>query len=115
MQELVQILKIVAGEIKEPIPCDECGEDSTCKITFLMNNYRNNPASKGYGRDDCSWCSDAFAHACPVCQDKIRQNPPSGHVWVSIFDGKRFPHMIERSVKPDMDKVKELIKKYENS
>jgi len=113
MQELVDMLKICTGDIKEAIPCDECGEDSTCKITFLLENYRNNRGSNAYGQDDCSWIEDKYAHACNACQDKVRRNPPSGHVWVSIFDGKRFPHMITRSVKPDIKEIRSLIAKYD--
>ena len=78
----------------ERLACENCGEDATHKLTFLLEGYRSNPASKAYGRDDCSWCADSEALACAGCVEKLRRNPPEGYVECSTFDGTRFPHMV---------------------
>jgi len=70
--------------------CEECGEPASFEHTFLLEGARRNPASSAYGRDDCSYCSDACRF---VCADHERERtPPDGHVWCSTFSAKRFPH-----------------------
>jgi hypothetical protein len=44
--------------------CDQCGEPATARLGFLLENYRRNPASKAFGRDDCSHITDAEAFIC---------------------------------------------------
>lgn len=47
--------------------CDKCGEPAHYRHSFLFENYRRNPASKAYGKDDCTWCSDIDVFTCRVC------------------------------------------------
>jgi hypothetical protein len=82
----------VIVKIKERRCCDECGEDAHYKHTWLLKGTRSNPASKAYGRDDCSWCEDDCSYACRECTKKMR--PPEGYVDCSIFPAnERFAHM----------------------
>ena len=74
--------------------CEVCGEPATRKLTYLLANCRTNPASNAYGRDNCSWCSDAEAFSCEEHQQELRQDPPPGMSWCSTFDGARLPHML---------------------
>jgi hypothetical protein len=70
--------------------CDECAEPATRRCTFLMPHYRSNPASSGYGKDDCSYCSDAEVFVCDTCKPET----PSGMCSeYSTFYKKRFPHL----------------------
>ena len=73
--------------------CNECGEPATKKITFLLENCRRNPASKAYGRDDCSWCEDDCVFSCDEHAEEIRRKPPEGMSWCSIFPRDKFKHM----------------------
>jgi hypothetical protein len=82
----------------EAIPCEICGEDADHKITFLLEGTRRNPASRAYGKDDCSWCSDKETHACDEHRGVIESSPPEGYVYCSTFYGHRFPHMIHKWV-----------------
>lgn len=70
--------------------CDNCGEPATRLLTFLMPDARRNPASKAYGRDDCSWCSDYDAYACDAC---AATGVPEGYGSCATFPLKNFPHM----------------------
>jgi hypothetical protein len=82
-------------QIRRRRDCEVCGEAATKRITFLLERYRSNPASKAYGRDDCSWCSDHDAYACDEHETKVRfAVPPGMSSDVSIFGCKRFPHML---------------------
>ncbi len=82
--------------------CDECGEPASLRISYLLENARNNPASSGYGGDDISWCSDAEAFACYKCQRKVEhERAPDGMEWGSTFtayeksgEPSRFSHML---------------------
>lgn len=74
--------------------CEFCGEPAHFKQTFLLPNARNNPASKAYGRNDCSWCSDAHQFSCRggPCTRKARVL--DGYGECSIFPAiERFAHM----------------------
>ena len=72
--------------------CDICGEDAHYKHTWLLKGTRSNPASKAYGRDDCTWCEDDCTFTCRECKNKAR--PPEGYVTCSIFSAvERFAHM----------------------
>ena len=73
--------------------CEECGEIAVWQLTFLLNGGRNNPASKAYGEDDCSWCSDLEIFSCTDCERKLRDNPPEGYRWCSAFQKDRFTHL----------------------
>ena len=62
--------------------CDNCGEPATKLFSFCYVNGRRNPASSMYGRDDCTYCSDAKAYACEDCQrDVQRVTCPDGMTW----------------------------------
>ena len=76
--------------------CEYCEEPATHKITFLLPNARSNPASKAYGRDDCSWCSDQAVFVCDEHEEdryKIGRELEMG--WCSSFGYERFKHMFE--------------------
>ena len=74
--------------------CDVCGGLATKRITYLRENCRSNPASSAYGRDDCSWCSDAEAYSCDEHQREVERDAPEGMRWASTFDGLKLPHML---------------------
>ena len=74
--------------------CDNCGEPAHYLNAFLLPNFRNNPASTAYGRDDCSWCEDERRFSCkdPNCQRDMRHL--DGYVSCSTFPAsERFAHM----------------------
>lgn len=73
--------------------CEECDRPAKFRITFLRANSRRNPASRGYGKDDISWCSDAERFACRTHKDHVLFNPPEGMFWCSSFLLVRFQHM----------------------
>lgn len=73
--------------------CEECGEQATRKLTYLLDGSRSNPASSAYGKDDCSWCSDAESFGCEAHADKIWHDPPRGMKYCAKFDLAKFPHM----------------------
>ena len=75
------------------IECGNCGEPATHRHTYLLPNARSNPASKGFGGDDISWCSDHDEFVCDECP----KPQIDGMRWCSSFsitpDNKRFAHM----------------------
>ena len=74
--------------------CQICGHPASFRITFLVGgNPRGNPASSAYGRDNCSWCSDAEAYACKKHEKTVKADPPSGISWCATFPLKRYKHM----------------------
>lgn len=71
--------------------CDVCGEAADFRLTYLLLGSRRNPASSAYGKDDCSWCSDAERF---VCKDHQHPYPaPDGHDWCGSFPFVNFPHL----------------------
>ena len=44
--------------------CEYCSKLAVSKFSFLLPNYRTNPASSAYGKDDCSRCSDHIVYTC---------------------------------------------------
>jgi hypothetical protein len=70
--------------------CDECGDPATRRATYLRNQARTNPGSRGYGRTDLNYCSDRDIHLCEVCQ------PPflTHYYRHQIFLGTDYPHML---------------------
>jgi hypothetical protein len=73
--------------------CIHCGEPAQEQLTFLLYNARKNPQSKGYGKDNISWCSDAEAFSCgdQACERTIKQEiGEQDYEWCSTF--KRTPH-----------------------
>ena len=74
--------------------CQVCGLPASWRITFLASeNCRSNPTSKAFGRDDCSWCSDAEDYACKKHEREVGNNAPAGMNWCASFPLKRFKHM----------------------
>lgn len=72
--------------------CEICGEPAHYKHTFLFENARRNPASKAYGRDDCSWCEDESRYVCK--EHEKDRTPPHGMSWCATFPAsKGFAHM----------------------
>lgn len=74
--------------------CEECGNPARFKLTFLYQNARSNPASRGYRKDDVSWCQDAERFACGKHENKIWNDPPQDNMSkCSSFPLKNFQHM----------------------
>lgn len=75
--------------------CEECGEPATKKVCWLLENFRSNPNSSAYRRDDCSWCADGEpAFSCDVHEQGIRWKPPEGYVSGTTFHRvPNFEHM----------------------
>ena len=74
--------------------CFECDEPAKYKHTFLLENSRRNPLSKGYGKDNISWCEDECNYACEEHKELMRKTPPdNGLSWCSTFSRDRFEHM----------------------
>lgn len=72
--------------------CDVCGEPAHYKHTYLLDGHRRNPASRAYGKDDCSWCEDTSRFVC--AEHKSDRSAPNGYSWCSTFAAvKRFAHM----------------------
>ena len=73
--------------------CEICGEAAHYKHTYLLEgNPRRNPASRAYGRDDCSWCEDTCKY---VCKEHLKdRTPPDGYEFCSTFPASsRFAHL----------------------
>ena len=82
-------------ERKIRLTCDECGEPATVKLGFLLENYRRNPASSAYGKDDCSWCVDKESFSCDAHVRDVGNSVPRGcGDDYSEFRFASFPHML---------------------
>ncbi len=83
------VVRVTRSDRRE---CEECGEPAHFKHTWLLSGTRRNPASRAFGRDDCSWCEDDCTYTCRECSNKTR--PPEGYVTCSTFPAsERFAHM----------------------
>lgn len=72
--------------------CETCGEPAHFKITYLLANARNNPASSAYRHDDCSWCEDECRYFCKEHQQD--RNSPDECSLCAIFPATpKFAHM----------------------
>lgn len=72
----------VTTHIRRRQCCENCGEPATLRFSFCYVNGRRNPASSMYGRDDCTYCSDANAFACSDCEGEVRREAcPNGMDW----------------------------------
>ena len=81
-------------EVRQRRECSSCGKPAQYHITYLLDNYRNNPASSAYGRDDCSRCSDAKDWACVAHRREIERDAPRGMVWCSTYSlAPHFAHL----------------------
>lgn len=86
--------KKVITELCVEQECVECGEPAKYRHTFLLIGARNNPLSKAYGRDDCSWSSDEDVFSCEEHKELVRgKHCPGGMSWCSTFPRERFEHM----------------------
>lgn len=82
------------------IECDECGEPATKRHTYMLPNYRSNPASSGYRRDDCTYCSDAERFTCNDCKEPRLD----GYGWGATFTASaRNAHMFLRWAEEKVD------------
>jgi hypothetical protein len=90
-------MKLGEERIKKEIcverECYECGEPAQWKHTYLLEGSRRNPASRAYGRDDCSWSEDDCKFACDEHKELVRKDYPNGMSWCSTFDRKVFEHL----------------------
>jgi len=75
--------------------CEYCDKLATVQLTFLLPNCRSNPASSAYGKDDCSWCSDAEVFVCDKHEkDKYGIAEDNGKEWCAEYPyGERFKHL----------------------
>lgn len=73
--------------------CQVCGLPASYRITYLLARGRANPVSTAYGKDDCSWCSDAEAFACKRHEQDVKRDLPIGMNWCATFPLKKFRHM----------------------
>jgi len=73
----------IITQVRERKCCDVCGEFAHFRHSFLFHNYRSNPTSSAYRRDDCSWCSDVDVFTCRDCRPETPEGCDSG--------GSRFP------------------------
>ena len=74
--------------------CQVCGVPAYWRITYLVEgNCRANPTSSAYGRNDCSWCSDAEAYACRKHEREVRQDAPRDMSWCATFPLKKYRNM----------------------
>jgi hypothetical protein len=86
--------KRITTEIRRRRECENCGEPAHFKHTFLLPNYRINPASKAYGRDDCSWCEDAAQFSCKNRKCYYEMSQMDGYEECSVFSAiERNSHM----------------------
>lgn len=80
------------------VECENCGDPADYKFTYLLPNYRGNPASSAYCKDDCSWCSDYHTYSCKNCSQG-RHPPLDGYEQCSRFEkSERFAHMFQNWV-----------------
>lgn len=74
--------------------CEICGEPAEYRITLLLPMARNNPQSKAYGRDDCSWCADDEVFVCEEHKTQYRKLAKErGMGWCATFPASKFLHM----------------------
>ncbi len=83
----------VTKKIRQWHGCNECGYPAKFRMTFLLEGFRHNPASSGYGRDDCSWCSDLDVYTCAAHKRELEQTPPGYSHGTTTFPLKKFKHM----------------------
>lgn len=82
-------------EICKSRDCEICGEKATARLTFLLPSCRSNPASSAYGKDDCSWCSDAEMFVCKEHEkDRYKIAKELNMEWCGLFPNtEKFKHM----------------------
>jgi len=73
--------------------CEGCGRPAKYRLTFLLEHFRSNPASKAYQRDDCSWSSDLDVYSCESCKRTLSQAPHGYDTGCGIMPLKKFKHM----------------------
>jgi hypothetical protein len=73
--------------------CHICGEPADYRHSFLLPNARRNSASSAYGRDDCSWCSDAEAFVCEEHRHSKHHPDDASLEWAGTFTLTTYPHM----------------------
>jgi len=83
----------ITKQIRRWHECQECGLPAKYRISFLLDGFRHNPASSGYGRDDCSWCSDLEVFACTKHKRELEIAPNGYHYGCTTFTLKRMKHM----------------------
>ena len=73
--------------------CEDCDRPAKYRLTFLLEHFRSNPASKAYGGDDCSWVSDLDIFSCERCKHTLSQSPHGYAPGCGVFPLKKFKHM----------------------
>jgi len=73
--------------------CECCGKPAKYRLTFLLEHFRSNPASKAYQRDDCSRCSDLDVFSCERCKHTLSQAPHGYDSGCGTFPLRKFKHL----------------------
>lgn len=77
--------------------CENCGEPAFYLNTYLNDadvGARRNPASRAYGRDDCTFISDHNQYLCGGCHQTVPHvGVPEGFGYCATFEAvPRFAH-----------------------
>ena len=82
--------------------CANCAEPAIYRYTFLLENFRQNPASSAYRRDDCSRCCDMEIFACgdEACKPKTPEGHDRGYSKHTLGTGNRHMFLEWVEVKP---------------
>ncbi len=83
----------VIRQIAQWRECEGCGKPAKYRLTFLLQDFRSNPASKAFGRDDCSWISDLDIYSCENCKHTLSQSPHGYNSGCGCFPLIKFKHM----------------------
>ena len=93
-------------EHKERRRCEMCGEHAHFKRSYLLEGYRTNRASKAFGKDDASWCSDVDVFVCRDCKPETPEGYDPGYSEFAATE--RFAQMflywhVDAVNEPDVD------------
>ena len=72
--------------------CQLCELPARYRHSFLLPNSRSNPESRGYGKDDISWCSDDEMFACEEHKRDV-ENCHNTMEWAGTYTLSNFKHM----------------------
>ena len=83
----------IKKEIAHWRECEGCSRPAKYCLTFLLEHFRSNPASKAYQKDDCSRCSDLDVFSCENCKHTLSQAPNGYNIWCGIMPLAKFKHL----------------------
>lgn len=67
--------------------CESCGEPAVHLYWYLYENFRRNPQSNAYGKDDCIWCKDIEVALCAECKPITPGGCGSGYTQFTVSEG----------------------------